>query len=154
MWQATSRKLPIRRKNEPKGVTCRNRESSATQARWCPWLPGNVAKAAPEKDIIMKDTLEGNVRRAVAQHMGLDSSEVRAAHRLSRDLALQPLDVVLIAIRMEEVEQVELPIDRLDSVETVGDLTSLVQRALVAARREDERPSVRLRREQAQLAGR
>jgi acyl carrier protein len=93
----------------------------------------------------MKDSLEGIVRRAVAQHLGVDSSEIQSTHHFQRDLAFQPLDVVLIAIRLEEIEDVELPIDRLDSIETVGELTRLLRLTLLVAR-DEGRPFIALRR--------
>ncbi len=75
----------------------------------------------------MSDSLSDTVRCAVAQHLDIESGEVRPTHRFERDLGLHPLDVVLIALRLEEVENVELPIDGLDSVHKVSDLTALLR---------------------------
>jgi len=74
----------------------------------------------------MSDSLSDTVRCAVAQHLDIGSGEVRPAHRFE-DLGLHPLDVVQIALRLEEVENVELPIDELDAVHKVADLTALLR---------------------------
>src|SRR5262249_2429058 len=61
------------------------------------------------KGVFMSDSLSETVRCAVAQHLDVQSTEIRSTHRFERDLGLRPLDVVLIALRLEEVENVELP---------------------------------------------
>jgi acyl carrier protein len=95
----------------------------------------------------MNDPLADIVRRAVAEHLDVEPGGIQAAHRFARDLELHPLDVVLIALRLEEVEGVELPIDRLDSVETVAELTKLLRRVLAGTRHQVRSPTVRHRRE-------
>ncbi len=75
----------------------------------------------------MSDSLSDTVRCAVAQHLDVEATEIRSMHRFDRDLGLMPLDVVLIALRLEEVENVELPIDDLDAVHKVADLTALLR---------------------------
>jgi acyl carrier protein len=79
----------------------------------------------------MHDSLSDTVRCAVAQHLDVQSSDIRPTHHLERDLGLHPLDIVLIALRLEEVEHVELPIDELNDVHKVADLTGLL-RAVIA----------------------
>src|SRR5262249_45395717 len=78
----------------------------------------------------MSDSLSDTVRCAVAQHLDVQSTEIRSTHRFERDLGLRPLDVVLIALRLEEVQNVELPIDGLDAVYKVADLTALLRAVL------------------------
>jgi acyl carrier protein len=79
----------------------------------------------------MRDSLGETVRCAVAQHLDVDSIDIRSSHRFERDLGFERLDIVLVALRVEEVVKVELPFDRLDQIDTVADLTALL-RAVVA----------------------
>jgi hypothetical protein len=75
----------------------------------------------------MKDSIDELVLHAVATHTGKHPRELRLEHRLTRDLSLFPLDVVLIGLRIEEgLENGPLPFERLDTVHTVGDLTALL----------------------------
>lgn len=87
----------------------------------------------------MNDYLDDFVRRTIARHLGVRMSAVQPFHHFRRDLRLQPLDIVLVALAIEDVEDVELPIDELESVATVSDLTRLV-RAADEDRRQAEKP--------------
>ena len=86
----------------------------------------------------MSDSLSDTVRCAVAQHLDIESSEVRPTHRFERDLDLRPLDLWLITLRLEEVENVEVPIDELDAVHKVSDLTALLRSAIANDNREPD----------------
>jgi acyl carrier protein len=85
----------------------------------------------------MSDHLDDVVRRAVAKHLGIDREAIDPLHHLRRDLHLQPLDVVLIVIGIEDAERIELPIAHLDSTITVTGLTTLARRAYASARHAD-----------------
>lgn len=76
----------------------------------------------------MKDHLDDVVCRAVARHLGVDYAGIDALQHLQRDLHLQPLDIVLIVLTIEDAERIELPIAHLESNATVGGLTNLVRR--------------------------
>ena len=76
----------------------------------------------------MKDHLDDVVRRTVARHAGVDHVDVDALQHLQRDLHLQPLDIVLIVLAIEDAERIELPIAHLESNSTVGGLMTLVRR--------------------------
>jgi acyl carrier protein len=67
------------------------------------------------------------VRFALALHLGVDSEELELHHRLEADLGLDPLDLVLVALRLEEIEDAEFPVARLEMVHTVGDLVDVVR---------------------------
>src|SRR5262249_5370379 len=96
--------------------------SSGKSARRLLMDPGVVSKG-----VAMSDSLSDTVRCAVAQPLDVGLGEIRSTHRFERDLGLQPLDIVQIALRLEEVEDVELPIDALDAVHRVADLTTLLR---------------------------
>lgn len=67
------------------------------------------------------------VRRAIAAHLEIALDEIEAEQSLEGDLGLDPLDLVLIALRLEEDVGVEFPVALLETVKTVGDLEGLVR---------------------------
>ena len=68
------------------------------------------------------------VEAAIVRHLGRRGvAEVNAAQRLDEDLGLDPLDVILIVIRLEDQAGVEFPIGSLDCVRTVRDLADAIQ---------------------------
>ena len=67
------------------------------------------------------------VRFALALHLRCDPDEITEAQRLKEDLALDPLDLVLIALRLEEVGDSEFPVDALAEVSTVADFVDAVR---------------------------
>ena len=74
-----------------------------------------------------KDSFDATVRKTIAHHVGLDPAQVEPALSLTNDLGLDPLDLVLIALRLEDIEQIDFPIEQLGTVHTVGELTRLFQ---------------------------
>jgi len=82
----------------------------------------------------MSDHLDDVVRRAVARHLGVEPSVIDRFHHLERDLHLQPLDIVLIVLAIEDAEHVEMPIAHLESIETVTGLTTLLRRVYASVR--------------------
>jgi acyl carrier protein len=82
----------------------------------------------------MSDHLDHVVRRTITKHLGIQPDAIRPFHDLRRDLHLQPLDLVLIAIALEDAQRIELPIAHLDAVATVAALTALVRRVHGCAR--------------------
>ena len=76
----------------------------------------------------MKDHFDDVVRRAIARHLGVDHTAIDALQHLQHDLHLQPLDIVLIVLAIEDAERIELPVAHLEPNVTVGGLTTLVRR--------------------------
>jgi acyl carrier protein len=70
---------------------------------------------------------ENLVRIAVARQIAVDPGDVELNHELSRDLAITPLGLVLIALRIEEMAGSEFPVERLEHVRRVRDLATLVR---------------------------
>jgi acyl carrier protein len=70
---------------------------------------------------------ESLVREAIARHLGVAVDHVRGGHSFARDLQMHPLDIVLVVLDLEEREQIELPLDLLDTLTTVGELAWLLQ---------------------------
>jgi acyl carrier protein len=77
----------------------------------------------------MKESIEEVVIRTIARHLRKGASDVRPEHRLSRDLDLRPLDLVLIGLHLEDLLSLTLPFDRLDSAQTVDGFSILVREA-------------------------
>jgi acyl carrier protein len=67
------------------------------------------------------------VRFALALHLKAQPSHIELHHRLEQDLGLDPLDLVLVVLRLEEIEEAEFPVADLETVMTVGDLVAVVR---------------------------
>jgi acyl carrier protein len=67
------------------------------------------------------------VRFALALHLSVDPDEIAMSDRLEAELGLDPLDLVLVALRLEEIEEGEFPVAQLESVATVADLVGIVR---------------------------
>jgi acyl carrier protein len=67
------------------------------------------------------------VRFALALHLSVDPDRIEPDHRLEADLGLEPLDLVLVVLRLEEIEEAEFPVADLESVTTVADLVAVVR---------------------------
>ena len=85
------------------------------------------------------------VRFALALHLETDPRGIESGQRLEEDLGLDPLDLVLVVLRVEELgdvprpafdgsaatiaqSRVEFPVADLEGLRTVGDLVELVER--------------------------
>jgi acyl carrier protein len=75
------------------------------------------------------------VRATLARHAGCPASALHPGHRLESDLDLTPLELVLIAVEIEQDVGVSIPADGLASIQTVGELMGYFSRALSRARR-------------------
>ncbi len=75
----------------------------------------------------MNGSLTRRVCDVVARHLQVEPNAIDARKTLQKDLELDPLDLVLIALRIEELEQIEFPIAHLEHVRTVGDIVTIVR---------------------------
>jgi acyl carrier protein len=82
----------------------------------------------------MEESIDEVVIRIVARHVGKVSTEVRPEHRLYGDLALRPLDLVIIGLYVEDHLDLALPFERLDCVQTIDGLAVFVREIERAAR--------------------
>src|SRR5262249_36579921 len=85
-----------------------------------------AASRARDEGGIMKSSFGSFVRLSVARYLGVPERSVDAAHRLREDLGLLPLDLVLVVISLEDVASSRFPVERLDSVHTVEELTRML----------------------------
>jgi acyl carrier protein len=75
------------------------------------------------------------VRTTIARHAGRPASALHPGDNLENDLDLTPLELVLIAIEVEEAAGIDIPVEGLASLETLGELMRFFSRALSRARR-------------------
>lgn len=75
-------------------------------------------------DLIINPTVL-EVARAAEVVLGR-SVHVTAASDISRDLAVDSLALMNIVMELEDRFDISIPIDRLSEVQTVGDLSSLI----------------------------
>ena len=81
---------------------------------------------------------EERVVAAVAEHLGADPAKIHANDALEEDLGLAPVNRVRIAVRLEELDGVLFPVERLETAWTVADMATLL-RAARAERRSPRR---------------
>jgi hypothetical protein len=65
------------------------------------------------------------VRDVLARHTSRDGTSIHAWHDLGRDLDLKPLQISLVALEVEHLTGVEVPLDDVATAQTVVDLVSL-----------------------------
>jgi acyl carrier protein len=69
------------------------------------------------------------VRSTLAHHLECQESTLSAQQLLLEDLDLTPLELVIIAVEVEEIAEIALPFEQLEGVRTVGDLLGFFARA-------------------------
>jgi acyl carrier protein len=74
------------------------------------------------------------VRSLLAQRLGRGAPTIRSAQDLAGDLDFAPLELVLIALDVEKITDVRIPVEGLASVRTVGELLSFFSRTVVRER--------------------
>jgi len=71
----------------------------------------------------------------LAHHLGCPVAKIHPWQDLERDLDLTPLELVLVALDIEGIEDVDLHVEGLDRIRTVADLGSFFVREVEHARR-------------------
>jgi acyl carrier protein len=67
------------------------------------------------------------VRFALALHLEIVPDAIVETDSLTDDLGLDPLDLVLVVLRLEELAEAEFPVADLEHAHVVGDLVSIVR---------------------------
>jgi hypothetical protein len=75
------------------------------------------------------------VRQVIAIHTRRAASGVRPWQELETDLDLTPLELVLVALEVEGILDVDLDVGGLDEARTVGDVIAFFEREVPRARR-------------------
>jgi acyl carrier protein len=84
----------------------------------------------------MRQSPEEIVRTVIARHLQVARATIARRTHLQRDLELDPLDLVLIALRIANIKGIEFPIARLEATRTVADRVDVVRS--LGARSSDE----------------
>jgi acyl carrier protein len=87
----------------------------------------------------MTELVEPRVRGLVAEHLGVDGEELSSDVSLLDDLAADSLDIVELALAIENQFGVVVPESALDTVRTYGDLVELVYVQLRGRRDAEQR---------------
>jgi acyl carrier protein len=90
-------------------------------------LNAHDAKHCVSRRKNVKDSSFHSVCSALGSHLGIDPERFRTSQHLSHDWALDALDLNVIALRIEQLEGVELSSVELGCVKTVGQLVNLVR---------------------------
>lgn len=71
----------------------------------------------------------------LAHHLHCNPTDIRTWHRWDEDLDLTPLELVLVALEIEELEAIGFSLDGLEETRTVAELVQFFSRAVADARR-------------------
>lgn len=86
-------------------------------------------------DLVMKTTL-----RTLADHLGVEPTQLRSRDRLEDDWDLEPSDLVVLALDLaDELDRV-ISLGALAQLETIGDLVETIRRSPTSAQAVDEIP--------------
>ena len=75
----------------------------------------------------MKDPTFLSVRNTLAEFLNVQPAQVKPDQRLERDWGLDRVELNVVALRLEETEDLEIRGEELESVHTVGQLVALVR---------------------------
>jgi acyl carrier protein len=81
----------------------------------------------------MSQDIEQRVIELAAEQAGVEPAQVTIQHHFVNDLNFDSLDKVEFAMKVEDEFEVHVPDEELEAVQTVGDATELVKRALAAS---------------------
>jgi hypothetical protein len=75
------------------------------------------------------------VLQVLALHTRRHASSILSWHDLEDDLGMTPLELVLVALEIEGIENVDIDVTGLDTLRTVADATAFFEREVPRARR-------------------
>lgn len=71
-------------------------------------------------------SVESKIKEIIAEQLGINEDDISAESSLSDDLGADSLDIVEIAMALEEEFEVEISDADIDNIDTVKDFTSFV----------------------------
>ncbi len=74
----------------------------------------------------MDSTSHETVFFALAQRLAVDPLAFEAEQHLYEDWGLTSIDLILVSITIEDALDILIPMDRLENVQTIGDLVAAV----------------------------
>jgi acyl carrier protein len=78
----------------------------------------------------MSDLHHDLVSLVISRHLDVEPRRFEPSCRLDEDLGLDPLDLVLIALRLEELVQADFPLAALEFISNVDELASIVRTSM------------------------
>ena len=78
--------------------------------------------------------VQETTRKLIANWFGLNEADITPEKELERDLQLDSLDKIEVAMAAEEEFEIELMDDDLGQVKTVGEFYAVVEKAVAAER--------------------
>ena len=73
--------------------------------------------------------VETQVKQIVVDHLGIDDSKVTPESKFIDDLGADSLDTVELVMAFEEEFEVEIPDDAAETIQTVGDAISFLEKS-------------------------
>jgi acyl carrier protein len=84
-----------------------------------------------------REVILGEVRRILSQELGKEGP-VEGTQELARDLGLDSMGAIILAVGLEDRFRVKLPSEEAGRIVTVGDLVEVVRACLVEKARGEE----------------
>jgi acyl carrier protein len=84
--------------------------------------------ALPARSAVSADNIEGRVKRVIAESLQVDIREVVPRARLTRHFYADSLDVLTIAISLEEEFKCKIPDEKVECWVTVGDVINFIRK--------------------------
>ena len=76
----------------------------------------------------MSEDISSKVKKIVADHLGIDEAKVTEEASFIDDLGADSLDTVELVMAFEEEFNVEIPDDAAETIQTVGDAISFLEK--------------------------
>jgi len=76
----------------------------------------------------MSEDIKGKIKKIVADHLGIEEEKVTEEASFIDDLGADSLDTVELVMAFEEEFNVEIPDDAAETIQTVGDAISFLEK--------------------------
>jgi acyl carrier protein len=76
----------------------------------------------------MSEALAEQIRKLVAEQLGVDRNQVTSQASILNDLGADSLDVVELVMAIEESFDIEIPDEAIEEMRTIGDVETYVAR--------------------------
>ena len=76
----------------------------------------------------MSDDIKAKIKKIVADHLGIEEEKVTEESSFIDDLGADSLDTVELVMAFEEEFNVEIPDDAAETIQTVGDAISFLEK--------------------------
>ena len=87
-----------------------------------------MTEAVFERQLMLK-----KISEIMATTFEIESSQIHAETRLVEDLDLDSIDLVELAMQLQEVTQLDVQVDELRTVQTIDDVLQVIQKTMTQA---------------------